>query len=70
MSLCSISEVQHHKLLAEDKRKFMTPADVQAYNKAISDSGLLLPEGPLRLVDVHTITAGKCANKSFPISLF
>ncbi len=44
----------------------MTPANVKAYNKALKNSKLLNPEGPLDLVHVHSITAGE---QVFPVSV-
>ena len=59
MYICSISDVQHAKLLTEQKKEHMTPANVKAYNEALTHSRLLKPDGPLELVHAYSITAGE-----------
>ena len=58
MSFFSVSEVYPPKLKTEDKRLHLTLANVDAYNRAINDSGVLVPGGPLYLIDVHHLTQG------------
>jgi hypothetical protein len=58
MSVFSISEVYPPKLKTEEKRAHLTLANVDKYNKALNDSGILVPEGALYLVDVHHLTQG------------
>ena len=59
MSIFSISEVYPPKLKTEEKRQHLTLANVDSYNKALNDSGILVPEGSLYLIDVHHLTQGK-----------
>ena len=59
MFMCSITDVQPAKLLTEQKKQHMTPANVKAYNEALTQSRLLHPDGLLELVHAYSITAGK-----------
>lgn len=59
MFVCSISELRPAKLLTEEKRQHMTPANVKAYNKALTESKLLNSNESIQLVDAHSITAGE-----------
>ena len=61
MSFFSISEVYPPKLKTEEKRARLTLANVDKYNKALNDSGVLVPEGALYLIDVHNLTQGVAA---------
>ncbi|CAL8470181.1 g9723 [Coccomyxa elongata] len=58
MSFFSISEVFPPKLKTEEKRKHLTYQNVDFYNEAIQESGLLVPDGALYLVDLHHLTQG------------
>ena len=58
MSFFSISEVYPPKLKTEEKRLHLTLNAVDLYNRAIQDSGLLVPDGGLYLVDLHHLTQG------------
>ena len=59
LTLCSITEVFPPKLRAEDKRQKMTLRNVDAYNRAVADSNLLVPNGPMYLLDIHHLTQGE-----------
>ena len=58
MSFFSISEVYPPKLKTEEKRLHLTLNAVDLYNRAIQDSGLLVPDGGLYLVDLQHLTQG------------
>lgn len=58
MSFFSISEVYPPKLKTEEKRLHLTYNNVDKYNEAIQDSGLLVPKGPCYLIDLHHLTQG------------
>lgn len=58
ISVCSLTEVYPPKLRSEEKRQRMTYANVDAYNSALAASGLLVPHGPMYLLDVHHLTQG------------
>ena len=58
VSLFSLTEVEHGKLRAEDKREKMTLRNVDAYNAVLGDSQLLFPAGPMHLIDIHRLTQG------------
>ena len=58
VSFFSISEVYPPKLKTEEKRLHLTLENVDLYNRAIQEAGLLVPEGALYLVDLHHLTSG------------
>lgn len=58
VSFFSISEVYPPKLKTEEKRLHLTLENVDLYNRAIQDAGLLVPDGALYLVDMHHLTQG------------
>jgi hypothetical protein len=58
ISFFSISEVYPPKLKTDEKRLHLTYDNVDWYNEAIQQSGLLVPQGPLYLVDLHHLTQG------------
>ncbi|KAK9832424.1 hypothetical protein WJX74_009685 [Apatococcus lobatus] len=58
LSLFSISEVYPPKFKTEEKRAHMTLGEVDAYNRAIMNSSVLVPSGPLHLLDMHHLTQG------------
>ena len=58
MSFFSISEIYPPRLKTEEKRQHLTLASVDAYNEAIAESGILVPSGPLHLIDIHRLTKG------------
>lgn len=64
MFLCSISSLRHAKLKTEEKKQHMTPANVKAYNVALTESRLLNPDGPAGLIHMHSMTEGKQEGKS------
>ncbi len=54
----SVTEVAPTRLksYASEKRRNMTPDRVDEYNRAILSSGLLSPDGPFDLLDIHALT--------------
>lgn len=58
MAFFSITEVYPPRLRTEEKRQHLTPPAVDAYNRVINSSGILSPEGPLHLIDMHHLTQG------------
>ena len=58
VSFFSISEVYPPKLKTEEKRLHLTLENVDLYNRAIQEAGLLVPDGALYLVDLHHLTSG------------
>ena len=67
VSYFSISEVYPPKLKTEDKREHLTPARVDAYNRAIANSAILSPDGPFHLIDIHGLTQGALPNYARPL---
>ena len=57
--IVSLTEVVQSKLQAEDKRQRMTKRDVKDYNTALLSSRIARPDGPARIIDVHSITKGR-----------
>ena len=61
LSFFSISEVYPPKLKTEDKRLHLTLPNVDKYNNVINESGILVPDGSLYLIDLHHLTQGERA---------
>lgn len=53
----SLTEVAPSKW-AFPREKHITPQQVHKHNQAVIDSGLLSPQGPFSLIDVHRLTQG------------
>jgi hypothetical protein len=59
------TEVFPELLAAPAKREAMTPAAVDAYNRALAGSGLLAGEGPYGLLDMFALTHGGCGGRAW-----
>ena len=51
-------QVYPPKFKTEEKRAHMTLGEVDAYNRAILNSSILVPAGPFHLLDMHHLTQG------------
>ena len=55
-------QVYPPKFKSDEKRAHMTLGEVDAYNKAIMNSSMLVPSGPFHLLDMHHLTQGILAS--------
>lgn len=63
--VCAFSwQVYPPKFKTEEKRAHMTLGEVDAYNRAIMNSSVLVPPGPFHLLDMHHLTQGTFSGPS------
>lgn len=55
-------EIHHGYLKTAEKRQYMTPYNVDAYNKAMKYANLFSVEGPFDILDVFALTYGALCN--------
>lgn len=59
MVLATGTEVHPELLVTPAKRAAMTQKQVDAYNQALDDAGLLAPRGPFGMLDMFSMTHGE-----------
>ena len=55
----SVSETVSFKLKDDLKKRHLTLQNVDRYNAVLKSSGLLAPEGPCDLIDMHILSQGE-----------